>query len=382
MLPASSELIEHVYIHVPFCFKKCDYCSFYSEKTNEQLLQKYTLSLLHEIELFHAKFSLQPVTIYFGGGTPSLLKPDQLNRILAAFDKSYTKEITLEANPLNVNKNLTDEWKKAGINRISLGAQSFIDKELKLLGRLHEKRHIFSAWKLLTTAGFSNVSLDLIYGLPYQKLGGVEFSLRETLKLSPRHISIYCLSLDNSVPLYSLRKDLPADEILADFYEQIRTELAVSGYHHYEISNFAHPGFESRHNKAYWSDKSYIGLGPSAAGYIRLRDVVGRSNRVRYTNPSDLDEYFELLDQKIIINAPISLSLEDHQKEYIFLNLRKTKGLNLVEFQNLFGRDLLIVFNDQISKLLELEMIEIKSGYLRLKPQAYFVSDEIFNRFV
>lgn len=381
MVIRSSELIQHIYIHVPFCLKKCDYCSFYSEELSDQQLDKYVSCLLHEIELFQSKFILKPITIYFGGGTPSLLKPDQINNILSAFERSQIKEVTLEANPLNIIKDLAWNWKKAGINRISLGVQSFLENELKLLGRLHEKQHIFSAWQLLLEAGFTNVSLDLIYGLPDQTLDDLKSSLQEALKLTPQHVSLYCLSLSNSVPLYTLKKDLPPDDVIADFYDFIRTELVASGYFHYEISNFARQGCESIHNLAYWSDRSYLGLGPSASGYIGFKNSAGRTERIRYTNPPDLDEYYQLVKQGNIINSVNILTNEDYRKEYIFLQLRKTEGLNLSEFQKLFGVDLLNLYHDQISKLLELEMIEISSGHLRLKPQAYFVSNEIFTEF-
>ncbi len=382
MQPVIHDPIEHIYIHVPFCLKKCGYCSFYSEKIEHNNLNSYVSTLLKEIELLKDKFNLIPATIYLGGGTPSLLEPGHIQKIIRAFDTSNIKEITLEANPVTINRQLSVQWKQAGITRVSLGVQSFIEKELKLLGRLHRNEHTYAAWQFLQEAGIANVSLDLIYGLPYQKTEDVKYSLEKALKLSPCHISIYCLSLEESVPLYALNNDLPSDDLAAEFYEIIRTELIAAGYQHYEISNFSLPGFKSKHNSAYWNDKFYLGLGPSAAGYIPLNDKTGEKNRARYTNPADLKQYFSDLNNHQIIKDPQFLSRDEHQKEYIFLALRKKEGLNLEDFQKLFNEDLMEKYSKQTSEFIDLELMEIKAGQLRLKPAAYFVSNEIFSRFI
>ena len=337
--------------------------------------------LEREIELFQEKFLLKPQTIYFGGGTPSLLETDYINRILSTFELDEIKEVTLEANPVNITERKVKAWSNSRINRLSLGVQSFKETELQTLGRLHNNKNTYSAWKLLKQEGFSNLSLDLIYGLPFQKEEDLGSSIKAALKLEPQHISLYCLSLDPQVPLYPASKDLPPDDQIADLYEFIRIKLKAAGYQQYEISNFARPGFESQHNMAYWSDKSYIGLGPSAAGYICSNDNSGIPAGIRYTNPADLKEYFRDLDQGNIMKSSVSLTEEDHKKEFIFLNLRKTAGFELTEYQKVFNIEFQEEFQDQITQLFKLGLLKIDSGYLKLTPQAYYVSNEIFGYF-
>ncbi len=380
-----SILINYIYIHIPFCLRKCNYCSFYSEKFTSELKNKLVSCLIKEISLFKEKFKIKPLTIYFGGGTPSLLDVSDIQKIISQFDLSSTLvpirqlpdrniEITLEVNPINITPEFVIDLSETPINRISLGAQSFIDSELDLLGRLHNSEQISKAFELLRNQGFENISLDLIYGLPNQKMQDVLFSLEKIIELNPEHVSIYCLSLEENVSLYSKKHLIPEDEVISDFYNLIRMKLISAGFKQYEISNFAKKGFESKHNLCYWSDKYYLGFGPSAAGYFE---------NFRYTNPADLDEYFKQIETSHPAAAGlVSLSKKDHEKEFIFLSLRKSKGMNLKEFQSKFDENFLKKYEKIIAKYLNNKYLEISEDFIRLNPKAYFVSNEIFAEFV
>ena len=367
----ADQVISYVYIHVPFCLKKCNYCSFFSVKFSKEASTIFVKYLIKEINLFKQKYNIKPKTIYFGGGTPSLLTAEQINSIVSQFDISETEEITLECNPVNVDDKFVNELIATQVNRISLGAQSFLDKELKILGRLHGADEIGNSYKLLLDHGYKNISLDLIYGLPNQTKKDVEFSLDEIIKLNPEHISTYCLSLEKDVPLFSKIDQIPSDEKVADFYHLIRDKLISTGFEHYEISNFAKSGFESKHNLCYWNDEHYLGFGPSAAGYI---------GNIRYTNLANFKEYYKMLDEnKIMMNKTI-LQKDDHEKEYIFLGLRKTAGLDLEEFENKFDTNFTKKYSLIIHKFQNL--LDVNNRTIKLKPEAYFISNEIFSEFM
>ncbi len=367
----TDQVISYVYIHVPFCLRKCSYCSFFSVNFSEEESSRFVEYLIKEINLFKQKYSIKPKTIYFGGGTPSLLSAKQINLIISQFNISKVEEITLECNPVNITNEFADELKTTPINRISLGAQSFLDKELKILGRLHKADGIRNAYKILRDHGYKNISLDLIYGLPNQTKKDVEFSLNEMIKLDPEHISTYCLGLEKDVSLFSKIDQIPADEKVAEFYYLIRTKLISAGFDHYEISNFAKIGFESKHNLCYWNDKHYLGFGPSAAGYI---------GNIRYNNFADFRDYYIILDENKIMMDKIIVNEEDHEKEFIFLGLRKSTGMNLEDFKNIFKASFTEKYESVIYKFRNL--LEINDGSIKLKPEAYFISNEIFSEFM
>ncbi len=384
----TDQVIKYVYIHVPFCLRKCSYCSFFSVEFSKEASNRFVDYLLKEINLFKQKYSILPKTIYFGGGTPSLFTSDQINLITSQFDISQTEEITLECNPINITTQFANELTKTAINRISLGAQSFIDDELKTLGRLHNSGDVYVAFKILREFGYKNISLDLIYGLPDQTKKDVEFSLNEIIQLDPEHISTYCLSLEKDVPLFSRKPQIPTDEEVAEFYYLICNKLISAGYEHYEISNFARRGFNSKHNLCYWNDQYYLGLGPSASGYLnhnlksdchpeRSRRI---RNLVRYTNSADLENYYEKITKNKIMDDQTILSENDHEKEYIFLGLRKSKGLDLAEFNRIFKTDFIQKYKLVVHKYKNL--LDINEKVIKLKPEAYFISNEIFSEFM
>ncbi|HPR18328.1 MAG TPA: radical SAM family heme chaperone HemW [Candidatus Cloacimonadota bacterium] len=369
--------IEYIYIHVPFCLSKCGYCSFYSERFAPDLKRKYLRFLQEEIAFCQQKFELKPKTIYFGGGTPSLLSGKEIDAILHNFDLTETREITLEANPVCITPKYTETISQTKINRISLGIQSFDDSELQLLGRLHNGKQAENALRLLRENGFSNLSFDLIYGLPKQTINDLRFSLEKFIELAPPHISTYCLSLEPDVPLYFMKSQIPHDEQVAEFYFLIRETLIDAGYRQYEISNFAQPGMASQHNLCYWNDQFYLGLGPAAAGYL-----FNGNHRIRYTNPADLQEYFQQIEAKIIFPEAEEITETEQEKEFIFLALRKTEGLNLSEFQNKFGENFREKYKLIIEKYQRVKLLELTDEYVKLLPEAYFVSNEILAEFV
>jgi oxygen-independent coproporphyrinogen-3 oxidase len=375
---------------VPFCRKKCGYCSFYSENVSPEKKKKYLLSLQEEINLSKLSFKLQPRTIYFGGGTPSLLSGREIGTILKNFDLSEIEEITLEANPISISSDYAKSISQTWINRISLGIQSFRDQDLQLLNRLHTAKQAEDAFHILRQSNFKNISLDMIYGLPNQKESDLLFSLKKFIELQPEHISTYCLSLDNDAPLFYLKDQLPSDEIVSKFYFLIREKLLQAGYLQYEISNFARSGFESKHNCSYWNNENYLGFGPAASGYIDnfLQNIETKSEgpqnrkKIRYTNTADLKKHCRRIEDKQLFYEYEEISLETQEKEFIFLALRKTKGLNLAEFQRKFSIKFENKYKLITDKFLSQNLLEIESGFVRLKPDAYFVSNEILAEFM
>jgi oxygen-independent coproporphyrinogen-3 oxidase len=369
--------LEHVYIHVPFCLQKCGYCSFYSEIFSPELKKQYLVSLQNEITLFRQIYNLLPKTIYFGGGSPSLLSAQEIGAILSKFDISQCEEITIEVNPVSINESYIRQLLETPVNRISLGIQSFQDNELTSMGRLHDSRQAERAFQALRQSGFPNISCDLIYGLPQQTKEDLISTLNKFIELAPEHISTYCLSLKKNLPMYSVKNQIPPDEEVADFYLLIREQLLAAGFQQYEISNFAKPGFESQHNLCYWNDKFYLGLGPAAAGYLPRKD-----KRFRYANQPDIYRYFDQIKQKKIHVNSQHLSPEEHEKEFIFLALRKSQGLDMNLFQKRFGCSFTEKYRDIINKYKREKLLETEGSFVRLTPEAYFVSNEIYSDFI
>ncbi len=360
--------IRHVYIHIPFCKRKCGYCSFFSLPIDDNSFvshrKRYLSALRREIHLFHEQYDIQPSTIYFGGGTPSLLTPQDIESILACFDYPDDTEITIEMNPAVIAAPLADYRRL--INRVSLGVQSFIDRELMLLGRLHDAQQARNTIHELRQAGFDNISIDLMYGLPGQTMHDIAYNLERVREMKPEHISTYCLSLEPDAPMFGAT--LPDDDLVTDFYDTLRKGL--SDYGQYEISNFAKDGFHSRHNTSYWNGVDYLGLGAGASGFIDSK---------RYTNREDIQAYIENIEHNYIMPNAIQLYEEELRKEIILLSLRKTVGLNLDEYNERFHHDLLKEKGTEIFRLIRDGYICIIDGHLRLMPKGYFVSNEVIN---
>jgi len=358
-----------LYIHIPFCVRKCNYCSFTSFDGKYGDAAGYFEKIMAEIDT-HKKYEVD--TIYFGGGTPSSVDSDficrTLEKVYTHFKVSDGAEITIEVNPDSVETDKLSTYKKIGINRISMGAQSFDCHELELLGRLHTADEIIKKYSLIRSAGFDNISLDLMFGLPGQTEEKLCASIDSILKLHPEHISCYGLKIEEGTPFYNAFERgelLPLDDdYFADLYDYMCKRITDAGYIQYEISNFSVPGRQSRHNSKYWQCEEYIGIGTSAASYL---------NGIRSRNTDSVFEYKNVVEEK--------LSLADKMSEFVIFGLRLTeKGISISEFRNRFGRDIYDVFSKQLKK--HERFITRDGDVLKLTREAYYVSNAVFADFI
>lgn len=374
-----------LYIHVPFCLRKCLYCDFTSYPVQREQVQLYLQSLTAEMALYSEELTGKNKiieTIFVGGGTPTCLMPRYLAEILEQVGKYFHlppgAEITTEANPGTVNLPDLKELKAAGFNRLSLGVQSTRQELLTLIGRIHNFSEAQQAVADARAAGFNNINLDLIFGLPTQTAAHWRQSLSEILALQPEHISCYGLQWEEGTPLTKAveqgqLKPCAEEEELAMF-EMARELLGLAGYQYYEISNFARPGFECRHNLRYWQNQTYLGLGPAAHSYL---------DQIRWSNVENIEEYAALLKQG---NRPVAdrtvLTLQEQMEETVFWGLRMIKGVNLASFEQRFQTPLLEVFGKQVSKLTEKGLLKLSNGHLKLTEKALPLANQVFAEFV
>lgn len=372
-----------VYLHLPFCKSRCSYCDFATDVyRNNDSVERYVSALCNEILNFSFQISDTKDridTIYFGGGTPSLLTTKQLDHIMAAVNESFSVndgiEITMEMNPATVSIETLRDYKSLGINRASFGVQTFDDHSLKLLARGHDSNDARQTFKLLREAGFDNISFDLIAGLPRQSLADWERNLDEAVRLAPEHLSLYLLEIHDGTPLAeqirSERQPLPDEELAAEMYELMLEKTTASGLAQYEISNFSRPGFESRHNSKYWRLEPVYGFGVSAHSF---------DARQRYANERDTARYVNLIEENG--GAEVMREEIDTASEFIFLGLRLNNGINLREYQNRFGLDLEDKYCDDLNRLKDAELIEVSDGSLKLTQKGMLFSNEVFAVFV
>lgn len=357
-----------IYVHIPFCAKRCNYCSFYST-TCLNKRQAYVDALAIEAELRRSYLENEKIgTVYFGGGTPSVLSVKQIGEIISAleknFDLSSLKEFTIECNPDDICEDFAKEIANTSVNRLSIGIQSFIDDELSLLGRRHNAEKAVKAVKTVKAAGFDNISIDLMYGLPFQDLHAWNYNVEQALKLDVQHISAYNLSCEEGTPMYKMRKDTADDETAEEMYFILCDKLKEAGFEHYEISNFSIPGKRSMHNEGYWKQKKYIGLGASAHSYDKTS---------RQWNTADLDIYIKSLSKGYYIFEKEELSPADIYNEYIMTSLRTKEGLDI----SLLDSGLKDYFKKSARKFIENnKMVSEKTKYY-LNENQYFVSDYI-----
>ena len=371
-----------LYIHIPFCIRKCIYCDFYSIE-DRQLLDEYIKYLILEIEQKENNYKLDSLvfdSIYFGGGTPSLLSPLQLDKIINALNKRFkilgNSEITIECNPGTVDEGKFIAYKSASVNRISIGVQSFLNNELNFLKRIHNsqqaKETINSAFK----AGFDNVSIDLMFALPNQKLEDIFYSLKAASKFPLTHISYYSLIYEEGTPLYKeLESEMNRlnDDEESNLYLEIIYHLEKYNFKQYEVSNFAKVNMQCKHNLKYWYNAPYIGLGCSANSYL---------DNYRYKNVDDINTYFDLLNKN---KEPLIFSEELSQKDWImetvYLELR-ADGLILENFALKFSFDILLELRDTLFSLLSAGFISIDETKIRLTAKGYSICDEICLRII
>lgn len=373
-----------LYVHVPFCIKKCRYCAFVSGGPVKGELTEYPELILRELH-YRASGAGPVASIYFGGGTPSLLQPPQLGRMLDGIANltgiQGDAEITLEANPGTVDRISLKAFRDIGINRISLGIQSFNDHFLACLGRIHTAEQSRQAFLDARAAGFSNISIDLMHSLPGQSLEQWRSELRHATGLNPEHISIYGLTVEEGTPFADMyppdSPELADEDLSADMFELADQILTTADFEHYEIANYARPGYRSRHNSAYWRRDGYLGLGVAAHSF--LRDGYG----VRFSNPDSLDDYRRDVTSGLLPRVDeYQLTARDAMAEYMFLGLRLAEGVNLYAFEREFGRSLESAYGPVTEDLARLGLVVQIEGVLALTLRGMLLSNQVFSRFL
>ena len=372
------------YIHVPFCLRKCPYCDFYSES---KLTRKgaYLDALVQEMDLVsnHLPDSGTFDTLYFGGGTPSLLAPDEVAMLLGAarerFSFSDDVEVTLEVNPGTVTETTLAGFRRAGVNRLNIGVQSLDDGTLAFLGRLHDARQARNVLDAARACGFDHLGADLMYGVPGQGRDAVLADVESLLAYAPEHLSCYMLTLEEGTPLYQGHRDnrfsMPDDALQGDLFALVSDTLTREGYQHYEVSNFAkHSGLASRHNTKYWETVTTVGLGPSAHGFHR-------GSLTRWWNVADLESYIGALGEgRRPIEGEETLGLEALMTETLYLGLRRMEGIDVVSFRNQFSVDLPRVLGPLLEELVEGGLMVVDSDVIRLTRKGFAVADGIVVR--
>lgn len=373
-----------IYLHFPFCESKCPYCDFYSIPIDHKASTGSIEAVISEsgraADTVYGSFAYD--TIYIGGGTPSLMDPDEINRILeslqAYFNIEKNAEITIECNPSSLTEEKIEEYLKIGINRISLGVQSFDKAHLKTLGRLHTGENAIETCQIISESGFKNINLDLIYGIPDQTNAEWESDLKTAIELALEHISAYNLVIESETKfgeLYSQnRLNLPSDEDQLQMYSILNEHMKNASYRRYEISNFSKPGFECRHNLKYWTGKPYLGLGPSAVSY---------DGKTRRKNKADIENYLKSAKEGIdFLSETEIIDRETALRESIMSGLRLAEGVSLEVLKDRFDHDLLENKRDTIDSLLSEGMITIEDEFLRLTDKALFISDSVMLKLI
>lgn len=366
-----------LYLHIPFCEKKCIYCDFYSIERTEEI-ETFTDNLCQEITLRAQQQQSSPLaeTVFFGGGTPSLLSPAQMEKIMTTVRKNFpiadTAEITMECNPGTVTRDSLSAYRRLGINRLSFGVQSFDEQELQFLQRIHSPQQAVEAIELARAAGFDNINMDLMFALPDQQKKTWQNSLQKMIELQPDHISAYSLIFEEGTPLFALMKKglaNPAkEEHDAELYEIAIDTLTAAGYAQYEVSNFAQPDKQCRHNVLYWSGDRYCSFGPSAHGFI---------GDERYWNFRSLRRYSDYIQRGILpIANKETLQIHEQMFERAFLELR-AKGIRLQQFMSDFSLDIEYILGDELLWWKSNNWAHIMNGRLSLLPKGYAVCDEL-----
>lgn len=377
-----------IYIHIPFCKKKCFYCDFVSYENKENLIQEYIDTVCLEI-LQNAEILSEDniSTIYFGGGTPSLIKVEYIEKILNTLklfvtDEKEIKEITIEINPNSASLDKLEKYYNLGINRLSIGLQSTHDKILRNIGRLHTFNDFKEVLKNANAVGFKNISVDLIYPLPGLNLSGFKETLNSMIKLKDefniKHISVYNLEVHENTRLDFLLKEgfvsLCNEDEEYKMREELNKRLQDNGFVKYEISNYAYPGFESKHNLCYWNQEKYIGFGVNASSFFNLK---------RYRNTSNIDKYIDgIKNNKNIVVETEELDKLSLMKEYIILKLRLSKGVEISEFKQKFGTDIFDIFNTEFNSLKKDNLVNITSKNISLTSRGEEIANIVWEMFV
>lgn len=376
-----------IYIHIPFCKQKCYYCDFvsYSNKCSE--VKEYIESLKKEIEEFD--FSNYKVTsIYIGGGTPSYIDSIYIVEILSELKEKLKCnliefkdiEITIEVNPGTVDTKKLNDYKKLGINRLSIGLQSTKNDILKKIGRIHTYQEFLEIYKLARETGFKNINIDLMIGIPGQKIGDLKNTLQDIIKLEPEHISVYSLIIEENTLIEKMLENgeikLPDEDLERNMYWYVKNTLELNGYNHYEISNFAKLGKESRHNLNCWNQEEYIGFGVAAHSYL---------NGIRFSNTINVEEYIQHIEnnrKEENIQIEESQSLEDKKNEFMMLGFRKIQGVDIARFKEKFIDNPIFLYRENLNKLVEEGLIEVDLNHIKLTNKGIDLANLVFEEFV
>lgn len=398
-----------IYIHIPFCVKKCDYCDFLSAPADLETKEKYVEALINEIKLNKNKMSEYVVdTVFIGGGTPSLLEENQISKIMSVLrdncNMSENPEITIECNPGTITESKLLEYKKSGINRISFGLQSANDEELKSIGRIHNYAGFLESYNLARKCGFDNINVDLMSALPGQTLKSYEETLNKVVRLEPEHISAYSLIVEENTLMYDRVKKaqikginiLPDEESERKMYYLTNNILRSNGYRKYEISNYSKPGKECKHNIGYWQRKEYLGFGIGAASLYKEN---------RYNNISDINKYIEVLTNNIkensinnvenssevenqvnILNSIVKnlqhLTERDRMEEFMFLGLRMMEGVSMEKFERYFGKPYMEVYGKVQERMEDKRFLINDNGYVKLTEFGIDLSNYVMSEFL
>ena len=362
-----------LYVHIPYCIRKCNYCDFCSLPLGDRTVpESYVSRLIDEIRAYSGLEKPPLSTVYFGGGTPSLLEPAVMERILLAIRKSFEisdmAEITLEANPGTLTQDKAYAFKQLGFNRVSVGLQSIHENEMKSLGRIHNFEEFFESYNTLRAAGFENVNVDLMYGIPYQTKDSFKETLDKIARLRPEHISCYGLIIEEGTPFFKDvdTLDLPSQDDECDMYELATRTLRDNGYSHYEISNYAKPGYESRHNLIYWNSDDYIGIGAAAHSYFK---------GVRRSNTEDVEKYIG--GSGISPEEEHFTDLDEEAYVYAMLKLRLKDGFSLSEYQQRFSRSFLPEREKTLAKMKANGLLKLENDRIFLTERGLYVSNGI-----
>ncbi len=357
-----------LYIHIPFCKSKCPYCGFYSLESDEEIKELYIQKVCSEIRKWGNILNKPVDTIYFGGGTPSLLKSDKIVDILRSVNESFRiidPEITMEVNPADYKSVDFKKLKFAGVNRISIGVQSLDDNELKILGRRHNANDVFSTYECVKKSGISNISVDFIVGAPGQRFESLDKIVDFCGENNVSHVSIYLLKVEENTPYYYNKSSLNflSDDMCSDFYLYISDKMEYIGYNHYEISNFAVSGKESKHNLKYWNLEDYLGIGPSSHSLIKNERFYYESN------------IHEFNDKGRIIREGVGGT----EEEYIMLKLRLSEGIKFNQYEKKFGRSFPKIYFEKISKYETLGLVKFNINVIKLTKKGFLLSNKIIS---
>ena len=363
----------NLYIHIPFCKKKCYYCDFISYSNKDDYIEEYIDTVIKEYSNYKAEEYIIK-TVYIGGGTPSYIDSKYIVKLLKEINIEKAEEITIEINPGTVTKEKLIDYRNSGINRLSIGLQATQDTLLKEIGRIHTYNEFLDTYNMAREVGFKNINIDLMLALPKQHIEDLIQSVKKIIELNPEHISIYSLILEEGTKMYDMvnkqKCTLPKEDEEREMYWAVKNILEKNGYNHYEISNFAKNGYYSKHNIDCWNQKEYIGIGAAAHSYLDNR---------RYSNLGNIEEYIKNYHDKEIHEIQDKIS---KQKEYMILGLRKLDGIYISEFELKFNENPIYLFRNELNKLVNQELIEIDLNNIKLTNKGLDLANLVWEEFV